>query len=176
MKHWCWFVVIDRLRLRSLIYNGRNNMQAWGLIVLLISKAAGHLSVDDMEEDKAAGVLHRWDISDFIDRLQFSFSQWTCYPVSHLLLSISVKELWPKLQRWYERATSFTKDWSIFSLEYTQRRLKWTTWHLATKLHCWAEITYWGTAPLNWLRSEIKTWVMKLVFSYHFFYIRIIKQ
>lgn len=43
---------------RSLIYNGRNNMQAWGLIVLLISKAAGHLSVDDMEEDKAAGVLH----------------------------------------------------------------------------------------------------------------------
>ncbi|XP_012261257.1 all trans-polyprenyl-diphosphate synthase PDSS2 [Athalia rosae] len=43
---------------KSLIYNGRNNMQAWGLIVLLISKAAGHLSVDDMEEDKAAGVLH----------------------------------------------------------------------------------------------------------------------
>lgn len=33
-------------------------MQAWGLIVLLISKAAGHLNVDDMEEDKAAGVLH----------------------------------------------------------------------------------------------------------------------
>ncbi|XP_043667113.1 all trans-polyprenyl-diphosphate synthase PDSS2 [Vespula pensylvanica] len=43
---------------KSLIYNGRNNMQAWGLIVLLISKAAGHLNVDDMEEDKAAGVLH----------------------------------------------------------------------------------------------------------------------
>ncbi|CAK9832302.1 All trans-polyprenyl-diphosphate synthase PDSS2 [Anthophora retusa] len=43
---------------KSVIYNGRNNMQAWGLIVLLISKAAGHLSVDDMEEDKAAGVLH----------------------------------------------------------------------------------------------------------------------
>lgn len=42
---------------KSLIYNGRN-MQAWGLIVLLISKAAGHLNVDDMEEDKAAGVLH----------------------------------------------------------------------------------------------------------------------
>lgn len=33
-------------------------MQAWGLIVLLISKAAGHLNVDEMEEDKAAGVLH----------------------------------------------------------------------------------------------------------------------
>ncbi|XP_015606146.1 decaprenyl-diphosphate synthase subunit 2 [Cephus cinctus] len=43
---------------KSLIYNGRNNMQAWGLIVLLISKAAGHLNVDDMEEDKAAGVLY----------------------------------------------------------------------------------------------------------------------
>lgn len=35
-------------------------MQAWGLIVLLISKAAGHINVDDMEEDKAAGVLHRY--------------------------------------------------------------------------------------------------------------------
>ena len=43
---------------KSIIFNGRNNMQAWGLIVLLISKAAGHLGVDDMEEDKAAGVLH----------------------------------------------------------------------------------------------------------------------
>lgn len=37
-------------------------MQAWGLIVLLISKAAGHLGVDDIEEDKAAGVLHRYYI------------------------------------------------------------------------------------------------------------------
>ncbi|CAI6343358.1 unnamed protein product [Macrosiphum euphorbiae] len=43
---------------KGLLYNGRNNMQAWGLIVLLISKAAGHLNVDEMEEDKAAGVLH----------------------------------------------------------------------------------------------------------------------
>jgi len=43
---------------KSLLYSGRNNMQAWGLIVLLISKAAGHLNVNDMEEDKAAGVLH----------------------------------------------------------------------------------------------------------------------
>ncbi|KAL1131881.1 hypothetical protein AAG570_011492 [Ranatra chinensis] len=43
---------------KSLLYSGRNNMQAWGLIVLLISKAAGHLNVQDMEEDKAAGVLH----------------------------------------------------------------------------------------------------------------------
>ncbi|XP_074099909.1 decaprenyl diphosphate synthase subunit 2 isoform X2 [Cotesia typhae] len=43
---------------KSLIYNGKNNMQAWGLIVLLISKAAGHHNVNAMEEDKAAGVLH----------------------------------------------------------------------------------------------------------------------
>ncbi|ERL84043.1 all trans-polyprenyl-diphosphate synthase PDSS2-like [Dendroctonus ponderosae] len=34
-------------------------MQAWGLIVLLISKAAGHSAdIPDMEQDKAAGVLH----------------------------------------------------------------------------------------------------------------------
>jgi decaprenyl-diphosphate synthase subunit 2 len=34
-------------------------MQAWGLIVLLVSKAAGHTSsVPDMEQDKSAGVLH----------------------------------------------------------------------------------------------------------------------
>lgn len=44
---------------RSLLYNGRNNMQAWGLIVLLVSKAAGHSpEIPDMEQDKAAGVLH----------------------------------------------------------------------------------------------------------------------
>lgn len=43
---------------KSLVYNGRNNMQAWGLIVLLLSKAAGHLNVNILEEDKAAGVLH----------------------------------------------------------------------------------------------------------------------
>ncbi|XP_035725517.1 decaprenyl-diphosphate synthase subunit 2-like [Vespa mandarinia] len=43
---------------KNLIYNGRDSMQAWGLIILLISKAAGHLNVDNMEEDKAAGVLH----------------------------------------------------------------------------------------------------------------------
>jgi decaprenyl-diphosphate synthase subunit 2 len=34
-------------------------MQAWGLIVLLISKAAGHSpDIPDMEQDKSAGVLH----------------------------------------------------------------------------------------------------------------------
>ncbi|XP_058833368.1 all trans-polyprenyl-diphosphate synthase PDSS2-like [Topomyia yanbarensis] len=44
---------------KILIYNGKNNMQAWGLIVLLISKAAGHAaSIPDLEQDKSAGVLH----------------------------------------------------------------------------------------------------------------------
>lgn len=34
-------------------------MQAWGLIVLLISKAAGHApTIPEMEQDKSAGVLH----------------------------------------------------------------------------------------------------------------------
>ncbi|XP_029159835.1 decaprenyl-diphosphate synthase subunit 2 [Nylanderia fulva] len=42
---------------KSIIYNGRNT-QAFGLIVLLISKAAGHLNAKPIEEDKAAGVLH----------------------------------------------------------------------------------------------------------------------
>lgn len=37
---------------------GHNNMQTWGLIVLLISKAAGHApNVPEMEQDKSAGVL-----------------------------------------------------------------------------------------------------------------------
>lgn len=44
---------------RNLIYDGKSNMQAWGLIVLLISKAAGHApEIPDMEQDKSAGVLH----------------------------------------------------------------------------------------------------------------------
>ncbi|KAM0728449.1 All trans-polyprenyl-diphosphate synthase PDSS2 [Formica fusca] len=42
---------------KGIIYNGRNT-QAFGLIVLLISKAAGHLNAKPVEEDKAAGVLH----------------------------------------------------------------------------------------------------------------------
>uniref|UniRef100_A0A1A9X0N0 Decaprenyl-diphosphate synthase subunit 2 n=1 Tax=Glossina brevipalpis TaxID=37001 RepID=A0A1A9X0N0_9MUSC len=44
---------------KHLLYNGKNTMQAWGLIVLLVSKAAGHSSsISDMEQDKSAGVLH----------------------------------------------------------------------------------------------------------------------
>uniref|UniRef100_A0A182QCJ3 Decaprenyl-diphosphate synthase subunit 2 n=1 Tax=Anopheles farauti TaxID=69004 RepID=A0A182QCJ3_9DIPT len=43
---------------KILIYNGKNNMQAWGLIVLLISKAVGHApTIPDLEQDKSAGVL-----------------------------------------------------------------------------------------------------------------------
>ncbi|CAL4169353.1 unnamed protein product, partial [Meganyctiphanes norvegica] len=43
---------------KRLIYNGRNNMQTRGLIVLLISKAAGHLDPNELEQDKPAGVSH----------------------------------------------------------------------------------------------------------------------
>ncbi|EAA11709.4 AGAP006015-PA [Anopheles gambiae str. PEST] len=43
---------------KMLIFNGKNNMQAWGLIVLLVSKAVGHApTVPDLEQDKSAGVL-----------------------------------------------------------------------------------------------------------------------
>ncbi|XP_012522271.1 decaprenyl-diphosphate synthase subunit 2 [Monomorium pharaonis] len=42
---------------KTIICNGPNT-QAFGLILLLISKAAGHLNAKPIEEDKAAGVLH----------------------------------------------------------------------------------------------------------------------
>ncbi|RLU22565.1 hypothetical protein DMN91_004843 [Ooceraea biroi] len=42
---------------KSIIYNGHNT-QAFGLIVLLISKAAGHLNAQPVQENKATGVLH----------------------------------------------------------------------------------------------------------------------
>ncbi|XP_062553476.1 all trans-polyprenyl-diphosphate synthase PDSS2-like [Armigeres subalbatus] len=43
---------------KTLIHNDKNQ-QAWGLIVLLVSKAAGHAeSIPEMEQDKSAGVLH----------------------------------------------------------------------------------------------------------------------
>ncbi|XP_055535653.1 all trans-polyprenyl-diphosphate synthase PDSS2-like [Wyeomyia smithii] len=43
---------------KTLVYNDKNQ-RAWGLIVLLISKAAGHApSIPEMEQDKSAGVLH----------------------------------------------------------------------------------------------------------------------
>ncbi|XP_069975786.1 all trans-polyprenyl-diphosphate synthase PDSS2 [Penaeus vannamei] len=43
---------------KRLVYNGRNNMQTRGLIVLLISKAAGHLNPEELEQDRPAGVSH----------------------------------------------------------------------------------------------------------------------
>ncbi|XP_029726580.1 all trans-polyprenyl-diphosphate synthase PDSS2 [Aedes albopictus] len=43
---------------KTLIYSDKNQ-QAWGLIVLLVSKAAGHAdTIPEMEQDKSAGVLH----------------------------------------------------------------------------------------------------------------------
>lgn len=50
---------INSNKYRNLLYHGRNHMQAWGLIVLLISKAAGQApNIPEMEQDKSAGVLH----------------------------------------------------------------------------------------------------------------------
>ncbi|GJQ70209.1 hypothetical protein Trydic_g22667 [Trypoxylus dichotomus] len=44
---------------KGLLYDGRYSTQAWGLIVLLLSKAAGcRLNIQDIEEDKASGVLN----------------------------------------------------------------------------------------------------------------------
>ncbi|CAB0031016.1 unnamed protein product [Trichogramma brassicae] len=44
---------------KNLIYNGHNNMQAWGLIVLLMSKAAGQYNVTNEQDiDRSVGVLH----------------------------------------------------------------------------------------------------------------------
>jgi decaprenyl-diphosphate synthase subunit 2 len=55
----CWLCKFVSIVTRNLIYDGRSNMQAWGLIVLLVSKAAGHSpEIPDMDEDKSAGVLH----------------------------------------------------------------------------------------------------------------------
>ncbi|XP_001660255.2 decaprenyl-diphosphate synthase subunit 2 [Aedes aegypti] len=43
---------------KSLIYNDKSQ-QAWGLIILLISKTAGHTaSVPEMDHDRSVGVLH----------------------------------------------------------------------------------------------------------------------
>ena len=50
-------------------------MQAWGLIVLLVSKAAGHApTVPDMEQDKSAGVLHsQRGLAEIIEMIRISF-------------------------------------------------------------------------------------------------------
>lgn len=44
---------------KNLLYTGSNNMQAWGLIVLLISKTVGYSSsISEVDQDNSAGVLH----------------------------------------------------------------------------------------------------------------------
>lgn len=44
---------------KNLIYNGKTNMQAYGLIVLLLSKAAGcGPEISIKEEERSEGVLH----------------------------------------------------------------------------------------------------------------------
>ncbi|XP_022177640.1 decaprenyl-diphosphate synthase subunit 2-like [Myzus persicae] len=42
---------------KGLLYNGQSNMQAWGLIVLLVSKAAGHIKVESSADEDQSGVL-----------------------------------------------------------------------------------------------------------------------
>lgn len=42
------------------MYSDKDDVLPWGLVVLLISKTAGHSSnIPDLEQDKAAGVLHK---------------------------------------------------------------------------------------------------------------------
>lgn len=65
-------------------------MQAWGLIVLLISKAAGHAStVPDMDQDKSAGVLHsQRGLAEVTEMIR----------ISHLVHNVSLMVLSPKIQ------------------------------------------------------------------------------
>ncbi|KAL4118917.1 hypothetical protein QTP88_011796 [Uroleucon formosanum] len=42
---------------KGLFNNCQSNMQAWGLIVLLVSKAAGHINVDSSADEDKSGVL-----------------------------------------------------------------------------------------------------------------------
>lgn len=42
---------------KGLLHNGQNTMQAWGLIVLLVSKAAGHMNVNRSADEDKSGVL-----------------------------------------------------------------------------------------------------------------------
>lgn len=45
---------------KNLLYNGKNSMQTWGLVVLLLSKAAGFSdTIPDDEQDKSCRVLHK---------------------------------------------------------------------------------------------------------------------
>lgn len=50
-------------------------MQAWGLIVLLVSKAVGHSpSVPESEQDQSAGVLHtQRGLAEIAEMIRISF-------------------------------------------------------------------------------------------------------
>lgn len=53
------FVIINVITCRNFLYQGRNPVQTWGLVVMLLSKAAGHSpTVPEAEKDKDSGVLH----------------------------------------------------------------------------------------------------------------------
>lgn len=45
------------LTYRVLLNNGQSNVQTWGLIVLLVSKAAGHINVESSADEDESGVL-----------------------------------------------------------------------------------------------------------------------
>jgi decaprenyl-diphosphate synthase subunit 2 len=42
---------------RNFLYDGGFNKQAWGLIVLLLSKTAGYTQISDLTFDESSGVL-----------------------------------------------------------------------------------------------------------------------
>jgi len=52
-----YFLLLHTYMHRGLLYNGQNTMQAWGLIVLLVSKAAGHMNVNRSADEDKSGVL-----------------------------------------------------------------------------------------------------------------------
>ena len=64
------------LSTRRLIYNGRNNMQTRGLIVLLISKAAGQLKPEELEQDQPAGVSLRLGHTHGQGFMELNFKIW----------------------------------------------------------------------------------------------------
>lgn len=57
------------------MYQGRSTTHAWGLIVLLISKTAGHSpAIPEMERDKSAGVLHaQRALAEIIEMIRISY-------------------------------------------------------------------------------------------------------
>lgn len=74
---------------RHLLYNGKNTMQAWGLIVLLVSKAAGHSpSISDMEQDKSAGVLHtQRGLAEITEMIRISHLVHNVYDIAYVFIN-----------------------------------------------------------------------------------------